>query len=133
MSRENQRGKSWEHREKILKERVEIEGYVNDLLQKINHANPNPDALHQLTVAIPCILHLKMRVGIKMIFMSIMMGLGNASDDSLPWMQIEGKTSRSSNVRKDYYVKKFVKVVNQKILGTKKNPGQFKLNFESDR
>ena len=78
-----------------------MEGYVNDLLQKINHADPDPDALYQLTVAIPCILHLEMRVGIKMVFMLIMMGLGNASADSLDWMQVEGKTSRSSNVRKD--------------------------------
>ena len=56
----------------LLKERIEAEERVSDMLQSINHKKPDPDRLYDLIMAIPCILHLEMRVGIKMLYILLL-------------------------------------------------------------
>ena len=46
----------------LLKERLVAKKQVTVLLDSINHKKPDPDQLYDLIMAIPCILHLEMRV-----------------------------------------------------------------------
>ena len=69
------RGQGQEYCQKVLKERLEVEGHVWELLSKINHSESQANALYDLAVAIPCILQFEMRVGIKMIIVLIMRGM----------------------------------------------------------
>ena len=84
-------------------------------------------------MAIPCILHLEMRVGIKLIHMIILSGLGNADKEHLDWMNDENFTSTSGNVRMRRFAQKFEQVVNEVILGTEKNPAQWAMHFDGNK
>ena len=64
--------------------------------------------------------------------MLIMRGMGCADQEHHHWMQEEGITSNSPNVRKQAFADKFCKVINEQILGTENDPSQFQLYFEED-
>ena len=64
--------------------------------------------------------------------MLVLIGLGNVAGKNLDWMEATSSFD-SENKRKDAFVDKFHSVVNNEILGTSDNPGQFRLNFETDR
>ena len=62
----------------------------------------------------------------------ILEGISNAKEDILPWQKTNPNRSRSGNVRAEEFIEKFVKTVNEEILGTVTNPAQWFLNFEKD-
>ena len=73
----NSGGRDMESRRTFLRDIMEKEEEVRKLLSKIKHCDTT-EALYSIKLAIPCILHLEMRVGIKLIHMVILCGLGNA-------------------------------------------------------
>ena len=119
-------------RVEVLRERRTAEIEVNNLLGSIDHEKPNPDRLFDLIMAIPCILHLEMRVGIKMLSMIVVRGIYNARKDILPWQMADENRSKAENPRIKQFVDKLEKTVNEQILGTEKAPAQWQLHFEDN-
>ena len=120
----------WEQRRAKLLERVLAENEIKILRSRIERCQASPKALYLMIQAIPCILHLEMRVGLKILTMIINAGLGNASAKKLTWQDLQAK--ETSNQRKDDLAQTVEKVINEFILGTEAAPGQFKLKFERD-
>ena len=87
--------------------------------------------MYLLIQAIPCILHLEMRVGLKILEMIIDKGLSNAEDNTLAWQQ--SLNSNSIGTRKVQLAEAVELVINEFILGTPGAPGQFKIRFEEDK
>ena len=122
-----------EQRRNKLVERVKMEEKINDLKLKVKRCEKNPKALYLLVQAIPCILHMEMRVGLKILTMFINAGLGEAASSSLPWQQGPQEKNITQNKMKDQYAEQIEKVINECILGTPQAPGQFKIKFETDK
>jgi hypothetical protein len=92
-----------------LRERLEQEIELKRLLRAIDVCTPDPKAIVHINKTIPCILHLEIRVGIKMFFMIASQGLSVQTDKK----------------KQDDYVSNIEKVVNQNILGTYIQPCQW--------
>ena len=81
---------------------MEKEEEMKKLLQKIEHCDTT-EALYSIKIAIPCILHLEIHVGIKFVHMLILCGLGNADEGPLDWMIDEEFSSTSGNKRMERF------------------------------
>ena len=120
-----------EQRREKLKERVAAEEEIKLLRKRIERCEGSPQALYLMIQAIPCILHLEMRVGIKILTMVINVGLGNAGGDKLDWQNTQGHQTQKQ--RKDHLAETVEMIINEYVLGSTAAPGQFKLHFETDR
>jgi hypothetical protein len=99
---------SLERKRKKTRERLEQEVELKRLLRAIDVCTPDPKAIIQINKMIPCILHLEIRVGIKMFSMIVSQGL----------------STQAYRKKQDDYVSNIDKVVNQNILGTNIQPCQ---------
>ena len=62
----------------LLRTHLENVDKLRKLSFRINHCTPNEGALYMRMQSIPCILHLEMRVGLKLVWMLLNEGLNNA-------------------------------------------------------
>ena len=107
---------TFERRVSLMKERLVGENSVKDILEKMDHCKANPEQLINLIMAIPCILHLEMRIGIKMIEMLILFGIANAKKNTLSWLHPNTRSHATyENSRATAFVERFEKIVNETI------------------
>ena len=98
-----------------------------DCVQKFDSALLTT-AIVMVMDAIPCILHMEMRMGIRIITLLMKVGLTNAKSNQLPWIT---RSQRSSMKKKcDAFRKKINTTINTVILGTTNVAFQFELPFD---
>jgi hypothetical protein len=112
-----------------LKSRILSEKSLDFLIGSIDHVQSKEDALYFVKQAIPCILHLENRTLLKLLFLCLREGLANAQGRLLSQTQHIASMSE----REAKFIEAISKVMNEEILGTLENKGQWKLPTESAR
>ena len=88
---------------------------AKDCVDKFGAASVTPGIV-MVMESIPCILHMEMRVGIKILTILFQVGLMNAKNNRLDWIP---KTQRTSLKKKcDAFIKRVGATINKEILGT---------------
>ena len=113
---------SMEQQRQRLIEMLENEKELILLEKRLTHATRAEEALYYLFRAIPCILHLEMRVGIKLLEQLFLEGETNAYEGKI-FGHIRGDVG---NTRFQKYVETTETIVNKQILGTEMSPSQWR-------
>lgn len=117
---------------RLRQERLEY--YLNletKALQHIDFLENTGDlegALYLILQAIPCILHLEQRVGLKIITVILTNGMNAARKGELEWLA----NVASEKKRVDDFVKKVNGVMQSSVLGSEHNRSQWTLPLEAD-
>jgi hypothetical protein len=94
---------------------VRSEAKIRHLLTELEHGTPSDGAMFLLIQAIPCILHLENRTGIKILAMLVIEGSSNAKAGLLHAdMPVEGP-------RIAHFFRSIANIVNKQVLGTEEN------------
>jgi hypothetical protein len=97
------------------------------LLTKLSHGTRSEGAMFLLIQAIPCILHLENRAGIKILTMLFIEGLSNAKKGTLHHdVTAEGP-------RTEMFFDRVVAVVNKQVLGTADNSSEWRCAADEKR
>jgi hypothetical protein len=108
-------------RQKRLREALVQEWTLKYLLSSLKHMGKRMDTCALLLIeAVPCILHLENRVGIKIFTMLLVEGLGNAKTGKI----LETETSEVSRIQKCFDI--IQQFCNQRVWGTMECPAQWK-------
>jgi hypothetical protein len=110
-----------------LKEALVSEHYIRQLRKKVQHCDNQEAAFFFLMQAIPCILHLENRTGLKLFTQLVVEGISNASK------QLIFTDVGSEQVRIERYVAKVEEIVNCQIHGTPQNPAHWVCPMSDDR
>jgi hypothetical protein len=105
-----------------LRLHLEGEQELQALQAKLDHCTPDENALYKLLLAIPCILHMENRIGIKLVEMVLIEGGSNAIAGKL-FGHIRGKVGKA---RFEHFAASIEEHVNNEILGDDNNPGQWR-------
>ena len=95
------------------------EAKIRLLLTELAHGAPSEGAMFLLIQAIPCILHLENRVGIKILTMLFIEGLSNAKKGEL-YNNIRGEGPRVQ-----MFFQRVAAIVNKQVLGTVDNSAEW--------
>jgi hypothetical protein len=102
-----------------LRKAARSEANVRLLLTELAHGTPSEGAMFLLIQAIPCILHMENRVGIKILTMLVIEGLSNAKAGLLyPDIRAEGP-------RISHFFRSIADIVNKQVLGTPDNSAEW--------
>jgi hypothetical protein len=112
-----------------LKSRILSEKSLDFLIGSIDHVQSKEDALYFVKQAIPCILHLENQTLLKLFCLSLHEGLANAQGRLLSQTELIASMSE----REAKFIEAISKVMNEEILGTLENKGQWKLPTKSAR
>jgi hypothetical protein len=102
-----------EQKRRKLRDRLKQEKELQRLLAAIATCSPDPKAIVKVNKLLPCILHLEIRVGIKIFSMIVAQGLSHPGDRK----------------GQDDFVKKTEEFVNTEVLGTHNQPTVLKGTF----
>ena len=103
------------------------EAKIRLLLTELEHGTPNEGAMFLLIQAIPCILHLENRVGIKILTMLFIEGLSNAKKGALyDDVGAEGR-------RIEMFFDRVAAIVNKQVLGTADNSTEWQCATDEKR
>jgi len=94
---------------------VRAEAKIRLLLTELEHGSPSEGAMFLLIQAIPCILHMENRVGIKILTMLMIEGLSNAKKKVL-YTDIQAEGPRVA-----HFFRRVAAIVNKQVLGTNEN------------
>ena len=86
-------------------------------------------ALVMVMDALPCILHMEMRMGQKILTMCFRSGLANAKNNLLPWIEIGARSSVDKQCKA--FLRGLQKCMNTEILGTADLAFQYEIPFEN--
>jgi hypothetical protein len=115
-----------DRRRERLRESFRREAAVFEQIEELEHGQQRNGALFLLMQAIPCILHMENRVGIKMITMLLIRGLSNVKERVL--YSQEG----SVNKRIEMYIADVTKIVSTKMLGDEQGPAQWNFPYNPE-
>ena len=85
-------------------------------------------ALVMVMDTVPCLLHMEMRLGIKILSMLFKTGLTNCKQDLLPWIEEKDRSSLDRKCRA--FIDGLETILNEKILGSHMLPTQESLPFD---
>jgi hypothetical protein len=105
-------------RDSLLKALV-AESKIRLLLTELAHGTPSEGAMFLLIQAIPCILHLENRVGIKILTMLFIEGLSNAKKGKL-YQEVPAEGPRV-----EMFFRRVAAIVNKQVLGTAENSAEW--------
>ena len=111
-----QLGKEWLHNDCLLCQERHGPGTANT-------------ALVMMMSMLPCILHMEIRVGIKMITMLLKEGLTNAKNDNLQWIETRDRTALGK--RCESFMKKIRHMADTQVCGTVTRPAQTRIPFDT--
>ena len=111
-------------RRERLKSSLIIESDVRKLTSELSHCTPKETACFLMINAIPCILHMELRVGLKILTMLLVEGLSNVKERNL-YVEIDSLGGRISRFLQDVS-----EVVNKELLGTNENPTQWEVPYD---
>ena len=111
-----QLGREWMYRDAAL------------CTQKHRAVNANTALVLMMSV-LPCILHMEIRIGIKMLSMLLKEGLTNAKMKKLQW--IPPRNSTTIGTRSQYFIKRIREIVDTTILGSTNQTAQTKIPFDA--
>jgi hypothetical protein len=115
---------SLEERRERLKECLVLEYSYTSLQSAINHGDKGTEnALFVLINAVPCILHMENRVGLKVLTRLLMNGLDNAKQRTI-YLNEE-----SENQRILFFIKDVEHVLNTQAWGTVESPSQWQCSY----
>ena len=92
---------------------------VRDLLKTFKHSKRHENALFLLIQAIPCILHMENRVGLKILTMLLITGLSNARKHLLYGDEL------AEGMRIEHFFTDIECILNTKIIGDDMGPSQW--------
>lgn len=115
-----------ERRRDRLRESFRKEAAVFEQLEELEHGRQRNGALFLLMQAIPCILHMENRVGIKVITMLLIRGLSNVKEGVLY------SEHRSVSKRIELYINDVTNIVSTKILGDEDGPAQWNFPYNPE-
>jgi hypothetical protein len=95
-------------------------------IEELEHGRQRNGALFLLLQAIPCILHMENRVGIKVITMLLIRGLSNVKEGILY------AEHKSMNKRIEMYIEDVTNIVSTKILGDEDGPAQWNFPYNPE-
>jgi hypothetical protein len=98
---------------------VRSEAKIRLLLTELAHGTPSEGAMFLLIQAIPCILHMENRIGIKILTMLVIEGLSNAKAGLL-YDHI-----RAEGPRIAHFFRRIADIVNKQVLGTPENSAEW--------
>jgi hypothetical protein len=102
-----------------LSKALVAEGKIRLLLTELAHGTASEGAMFLLIQAIPCILHLENRVGIKILTMLFIEGLSNAKEGKL-YLDVPAEGPRI-----EMFFKRVATIVNKQVLGTANNSAEW--------
>jgi hypothetical protein len=110
-----------------VRKAVVAEVKIRLLLTELAHGSPSEGAMFLLIQAIPCILHLENRIGIKILTMLLIEGLSNAKKGLLyNHIVAEGP-------RVDLFFRRIADIVNKQVLGTANNSTEWECATDDKR
>jgi hypothetical protein len=98
-----------------LRKALVAEAKIRLLLTELDHGSPSEGAMFLLIQAIPCILHLENRIGIKILTMLVIEGLSNAKKGLL----YNDITAEGPRIERFFI--RIADIVNKQVLGTQDN------------
>ena len=117
---------SLRERQQRLRESLVQEWTYRQLQQAISHSNKGKDsALVLLLNAVPCILHLENRVGLKIMTVLLQEGLGNAVAGNSFAIDDDGGDVNSVTRRTTAFFHKIERICNTDIWGSADNPSHW--------
>jgi hypothetical protein len=110
--------------------RLQLEGEkeLRELKAKLDHCTPDENALYELLLAIPCILHMENRIGIKLVEMVLTEGGSHAIAGDL-FGHIAGKVGKT---RFQAFAREIEQKVNNEILGDDVHSAQWRFPMGGD-
>lgn len=114
-------------RQHRLRRQLVIEKREKNLRQMLLQSEPKEKAMYLVLQAVPCILHLENRVGLKSIESVLRSGLTNALQGKLEWVQ-----ARAIQKRQDEFVARVTKIIQTQILGSNDAPSQWRFPLAED-
>ena len=116
-----------QERKERLKNVLLNEQRAHDLAAMLRESQPKDQAMYLVLQAVPCILHLENRVGLKSIESVLRSGLSNAQKGILDWT-----TAMGIQARQDQYVQRISSIIGCNILGTAIAPAQWRFPLAED-
>jgi hypothetical protein len=115
-----------ERRRERLRDSFRKEAACIEQIEELEHGQQRNGALFLLMQAIPCILHMENRVGIKVITMLLIRGLSNVKEGILY------SQHKSMSKRIEMYIEDVTKIVSTKILGDEDGPAQWNFPYNPE-
>ena len=115
-----------ERRRERLRDSFRKEAACFEQIEELEHGQQRNGALFLLLQAIPCILHMENRVGIKVITMLLIRGLSNVKEGVLY------SEHKSMNKRIEMYIEDVTNIVSTKILGDEDGPAQWNFPYNPE-
>jgi len=116
-------GNASTRRERLRKSLI-LEDRVRNLRLDLAHCTPKEGSLFLIYNAIPCILHMENRVGIKILTMLLVEGLSNVKDKRI----LEDVSSEGLRIQT--FLKTIARVANVSVLGNEENPSQWEVPYD---
>ena len=111
-------------RRERLRSHLILEEKIQNLKSDLDHCTPKDGALFLIYNAIPCILHMENRVGIKILTMLLVEGLSNVKEKTIfENIQHEGPRIHT-------FLNRIAIVTNREILGNDENPSQWEVPYD---
>ena len=112
-------------RRDTLRQQLVKEWTLRTLSTEVQACARSERALFLLMQAIPCVLHMEMRVGLKLLTMLLLEGLSEAAAGSLTFPD-----ARTVNQTVRAYVNVIETTINERVLGEEWNPSQWKCPYD---
>ena len=118
--------KSLAQMQEELLECLTAEKNMEELIGQISEAKTREEAMKRIMTFVPCIMHYKSRVGIKLLTMILIEGLSNYQGAKFP----EVSEMRSEVEREATYISKVENIVSTQILGAFGSEAQWSMPVE---
>jgi hypothetical protein len=90
----------------------------------------NDNALFLLINAVPCVLQMENRIGMKMLTRLFMKGLGHAKENKLPAPPTEDGNALSESKRVEHFLRTVQSVLNTNAWGSEESPSQWECPYD---
>jgi hypothetical protein len=118
-------------RRTLLRNSLIQEFTYRNLKDAIAHGQTGTEnALFLLINAVPCILHMENRIGIKILTRLFMKGLGYAKEKKLPTPLTEDGRELSESKRIEHFLKTVQTVLNTNTWGSEESPSQWECPYD---
>jgi hypothetical protein len=118
-------------RRNLLRNSLIQEFTYRKLQEAIAHGETGNDkALFLLINAVPCILHMENRIGLKILTRLFMKGLGYAKENKLPTPPTENGTVLSESKRVEHFLRTVQSVLNTNTWGSEESPSQWECPYD---
>ena len=118
-------------RRTLLRNSLIQEFTYRKLQEAIAHGETgNDNALFLLINAVPCILHMENRIGIKILTRLFMKGLGYAKDNKLPAPLTDDGRVMSQSKRVEHFLRTVQEVLNTGTWGSQESPSQWECPYD---